>query len=326
MVSEQKHIQLHIDQFEAGQRFDSFLSLKYTQFSRTVWQSRIRNGKVLLNNEPARSSRVLQIGDVIDFFFDLKAEPAVDRNIQIIFEDEAFMVIEKPGDLPIHASGSYRKNTLNQVLTDLFVSRKVHNFVCRPVHRLDRETSGLIIYAKSKQAANELTNQFVSGQVNKQYQVAVFGEFNSFLNCEGYIGKSNSIIRRKQRYHEDAPVAGDFNCRTEFQPINHSTINDRPISLLQVKLFTGRMHQIRATLNSIGYPVIGDRMYGPDETIYLRQLTDSETEADHQLLLLPRTALHCTQLQLNHPITKERLTFTSKLPEMIANLFTNLFE
>ncbi|MBW7859327.1 MAG: hypothetical protein H3C43_13790 [Leptonema sp. (in: Bacteria)] len=88
-----------------------------------------------------------------------------------------------------------------------------------------------------------------------------------------------------------------------------------------MQLFTGRMHQIRATLQSIGFPVVGDRMYGPDESIYLRQLNDSETKSDQKLLVLPRTALHCSQLQLNHPTTKERLTFTSKLPAIIANLF-----
>lgn len=321
-VTEQKHIQLMIDQFDSGQRLDTFLSIRYSQFSRTSWQNRIRNGQILLNNQTARPSRILQPSDVINFSFDLKPEPEVDRNIEIVFEDEGFLVIDKPGDLPIHASGSYRKNTLNQVLTDLFISRQVHDFVCRPVHRLDRETSGLIVYAKSREAARNLSDQFISGTVDKQYLVAVFGLFDSFRKCVGFIGNSKtSVIRRKQHYYEGLPKVSDFSCHTEFHLLHQSVADNRLISLLQVQLYTGRMHQIRATLHSIGFPIIGDRMYGPDETIYLRQLTDSETKADHQRLLLPRTALHCSRIQLNHPITQERLTFESKIPPMIANLF-----
>lgn len=321
--AEFRHVELVVDRFQAGRRMDVLLAARYPALSRSSWQQRINDGEVILNEKPTRPSRVVHEGEVIRFSYRMRPEPDVDRNIGIIYEDEDLIVIDKPGNLPIHPSGSYRKNTLNEILIEIFRSRGQEDFVCRPAHRLDRETSGLIVYTKSAQIARKVTEAFLSGKVDKRYTVFVFGSFPEFRSCEGWIGPDiRSPVRRKQRYHEGRPEPDDVRCRTDFTLVQQVTIDGRPVSALKARLFTGRMHQIRATLLSLGYPVVGDRLYGPDETIYLRQLEDAETEADARTLLLERTALHCMRLEFRHPRTEERLVLESPLPDSLATLLT----
>jgi RluA family pseudouridine synthase len=321
--AEFRHVELVVDRFQAGRRMDLLLTARYPALSRSSWQQRINDGEVTLNEKPTRPSRVVHEGEVIRFSYRMRPEPDVDRNIGIIYEDDDLLVIDKPGDLPIHASGGYRKNTLNEVLIELFRSRGQEDFVCRPAHRLDRETSGLIVYTKSTQMARKVTKAFLSGEVDKYYTVFVFGSFAKARSCEGWIGPDGgSTVRRKQRYHEGEPGPDDVRCRTDFERIQEVTIDGRLITALKARLFTGRMHQIRATLCSLGYPVVGDRLYGPDETIYLRRLEDAETEADARTLLLKRTALHCTRIEFRHPRTGQRLLLESPLPDSLATLLT----
>jgi RluA family pseudouridine synthase len=320
-MEEFRHVELVVDRFLAGRRLDLLLAEKYRALSRSTWQHKITGGEVTLNEKPTRPSRIVREGDIIRFSCRMRPEPDVDRNIRIVFEDDDLLVIDKPGDLPVHASGTYRRNTLNELLMELFRGRGHENFICRPAHRLDRETSGLIVYTKTEEMARQITKVFLTGRVEKVYTVFVFGRFPAFRSCEGWIGPDrNSSIRRKQSYHEGEPGPEDVRCRTDFTLIQEFMIDDRYISILHAHLFTGRMHQIRATLYSLGYPVVGDRLYGPDEGIFLRRLADKETESDAATLLLERTALHCSRLAFQHPRTGKELIFESPLPPSLNRL------
>ncbi len=317
-----RHVELKVDRFQAGRRLDSLLGERFPALSRSLWKQKIMSGEVTLNHSPTRPSRVVREGELVRFSYRMRPEPDVDRNISIVYEDDDLLVIDKPGDLPVHASGGYRRNTLNAVLIEMFREQRGEDFICRPAHRLDRETSGLIVYTKSSAMARKMTKTFLSGDVQKYYTVFVFGSFQQARSCKGWIGpETTSAVRRKQRYHEEEmPGPDDVSCRTDFTPVVEFTVDGRIITALSARLFTGRMHQIRATLCSLGFPVVGDRLYGPDESIYLRRLEDAETEEDKQLLILPGTALHCTELQFQHPRTGKPLRLRSPLPPRMKAL------
>lgn len=312
---EQRHVEIPVDRFDDGRRLDLLLSGRYRVLSRSLWQRRIRCGEVTVDDRPVRPSRLVREHETIRFSYDLKPEPEVDTEIAILYEDDSLLIINKSANLPVHASGSYRKHTLNELLMERY-STDDAPFVCRPVHRLDRETSGIIVYAKSTDTARQLTRSFMSGHVRKEYLVIVFGAFPESMSCSGTIGPdSKSAIRKKQAY-VPGPSEHGVSCRTDFWLEKRFRLPDcgTELSLLRARLFTGRMHQIRATLCSLGYPVVGDRLYGPDEEIYLRLIRDEETEADRRRLVLNRSALHCALMAFPHPIDGQEREFSAPLP------------
>ena len=322
-IHESREVDWQIDRFLSGIRFDTALAKQFTALSRNDWQLKIKAGEVTLNGSAVKPSRTLQEGDLIHFSYRLRPEPDIDRNIGIVFEDDDLIVVDKPGDVPVHASGGYRQNTLNQLLIEVMTERGITGFVPRPAHRLDRETSGLIIYTKSTAMARKITKMFLSNTIEKHYIVYVFGSFSATapgkLLASGWIGPdTSSAIERKQRYTTGRQSQQDVYCKTEFTLLDEFQIDHHIISKIGAQLFTGRMHQIRATLLGLGFPLVGDRLYGPDETIYLRRLHDQETDADKKLLLLDRTALHCSRLCFDHPRTGKPLQFESKLPSLLA--------
>lgn len=125
-------------------RIDRFLSENYKHISRSQWQERIEMGNVLVNEKKTRCSYLLKMNDKITFFYSKKSEPNINKEFKIIYEDEDLIVIDKPPNLPVHPSGNYKQNTLYSLLKE-----KYNYEYCHPIHRLDRETSGLIIFGKS---------------------------------------------------------------------------------------------------------------------------------------------------------------------------------
>ena len=186
---------------EAGKRLDSILCQRFAHhWSRSHWQRRIREGSVILDQGSARPASRLQSGQTVSYFYPSKAEPQVsNEDIHFKYEDEDLAVIVKPTNLPVHPSGVYRKRTLYHLLKRIWGEATP----IRLLHRLDRETSGLLVVAKNKKAASLLNLDFEGkgNPVNKEYLVLVEGDFPDYYDACGWIGPdANSPVRKKRRF------------------------------------------------------------------------------------------------------------------------------
>ena len=296
-----------------GVRLDQFLAERFTYQSRTGWQSIIREGRIAVNGIRVRASRRLHAGDVITFDVKGIAEPEVDPSYSVVLERPAFLVVSKSGCLPVHPSGCYFRNTLLMLMKERYGELFV-------VNRLDRETSGLVVLAKDAETAGILSGLFASRQVEKTYLAVVFGTFPAGTVVKnGWLSSDpGSPVRKKRRFTETAPGTEDAEpCSTEFICLKSSAA----FSLVECHPHTGRLHQIRATLCSCGFPLVGDKLYGPDDTIFLRFTEEAMTDADRAALVLPTQALHAWRLRFTMPGTDEVIECESTPPDAMLKLF-----
>ncbi|MEQ9364574.1 MAG: RluA family pseudouridine synthase, partial [Leptospirales bacterium] len=179
-------------------RLDQILARRYPRFNRSEWQDRIRNGDVLVNDAPARPSRKVATGDVVRFRFQRGPEPGVSRDYRVIHEDEFLYVVDKPGDLPVHPSGVYSANTLYSLIK----AERGPDFPVNLVHRLDRETSGLMVIAKDSPTARDLQAAFqAKDEVRKIYRTLVecpAAGFPERLDARGWIFSAREGPVRKK--------------------------------------------------------------------------------------------------------------------------------
>ena len=289
-----------------------YLSGRFAYHTIDEWQNKIHSGEIALNGRIVTDTHtLLQSNMLMEYFPRDLVEPAVNGNYKIVFEDDHLLVIDKPGNLPVHPSGPYFSNTLWALLADAGYG-KVHL-----VNRLDRETSGLLIAARTGSIAGEISKSFA--EMEKCYYVLVHGKFERELNVKGFLtANTASPIKKKQKFvfSADGDNGKVLSAETLFTPLQS---NER-FTLLSATLRTGRMHQIRATLHSLGYPVAGDKLYGLDEQFYRRFALDSLSVEDRNALILDRQALHCCKLSFTHPVSGEILSFKSELPPEIAAL------
>ncbi len=298
-----------------GVRLDHFLTERFTYQSRTGWQAIIREGRISVNGIRVRASRRLHAGDLITFDVRGIAEPEVDRSYSVVLDRPGFLVVSKSGSLPVHPSGCYFQNTLLMLMKERYGELFV-------VNRLDRETSGLVVLAKDAGSAGVLSGLFASRQVEKTYLAAVFGTFPSGTVVKnGWLSADpDSPVRKKRRFTEADPGTEDAeSCGTEFECLK---TNGR-FSLVECRPHTGRLHQIRATLRSCGFPLLGDKLYGPDDTIFLRFTEDAVTDADRAALVLPTQALHAWRLRFAMPGTGEQVACESEPPDAMMELFAS---
>ena len=298
-----------------GMTLLDYLAGRFNYHTREVWSQKISEQRLKLNDEICCDpQRILQADEIMEYMPELLPEPPVNTAYEIIYEDDYLYVINKPGNLPVHPAGAYFNHTLWVLLQEADYG-KVHF-----VNRLDRETSGVLIAAKSSRIAGELAADLEN--MRKVYRVIVHGKFPNELIADGALLKDEkSVIRKKQRY-----IALDETCsmlpgnavkvKTRFELLQYK--ND--LSLLSAELFTGKMHQIRATLCSLDFPVVGDKLYGLNEQYYSRLAQDALTAEDHAALLLPRQALHCAEMSFKHPVTGEVMTFNAPMPQEMLNI------
>ena len=267
----------------------------------------------------ARADSILAPGDRLVYLMPALIEPPVDPDYTVLHEDDDLLVINKPAPLPCHPGGRFFAHTLWALL-------KEHHGLAEPrlINRLDRETSGLVLVAKNKAAARLCQEQFAQRRVEKVYLVVVEGDFPDTLQAveaTGWLGPDpNSAIRKKMRFYpeqKDAPP-GAVESSTTFRRISGAL--DTSLSLLEARPHTGRCHQIRASLLHLGFPVVGDKLYGVDEQLFLRFQEDRLSATDHARLRLPRQALHAASLRLSHPTTGKELEFSAPLPSAFQRL------
>jgi 23S rRNA pseudouridine1911/1915/1917 synthase len=296
---------------EAGSRLDQFLVAKLFDVSRARVQQLIDQELVLVDGKAGKASLRLRGGEAIRVLGPAKIQPlraiAEDIPLDIVYEDNDLAVINKPAGMMVHAGAGATEDARNR---GTLVNALLHKFgqlsdvggELRPgiVHRLDKETSGLIVVAKNDEAHRKLAAQFAKREVKKTYISLVHGRVAAE---RGTIRKSisrDSVRRVRMTTRRE----GGREAITHYRVERRMDSGFGKFTLLEVKIDTGRTHQIRVHLASIGHPVVGDTVYGAPAQIKGR----SET------LSLERNFLHAAALELRHPRTGENLAFARELP------------
>ncbi len=295
-----------------GKTLLAYLAGRFRYQSQDDWEKKIIRGEVTLNEKPSTPLQILQRGDYIAYQVVLR-EPPVNKDIKLLYEETSFLVANKPGNLPSHADGNYIKNTFIYLLTQTLRQKGWKGDV-RLVHRLDRETSGLMVVAKDKECHRILSSQFEKGEVRKEYLALAQGTLapGSF-EVDGPIGRSarSQISIRRQVLAAGTPGARPS--RTHFETLQHLGKS----TLLRCVPQTGRTNQIRVHLESIGHPILGDRLYGRSDEEFLQfvRTAKSGKEIPPAPGGAPRLMLHASCLSFRHPVTNQGVNFESSLPE-----------
>lgn len=306
-----------IEKTDEGVRLDIWLTRRFTYQSRNQWQQYIEDGKILLNGLKTRCSRKLISGEEVSFVID-KDEPEIDPSYEIVFEDEYLLLVNKSGCMPCHPSGAFYKNTLWYLLSLKYGKVYMGN-------RLDRETSGLVIVCKTPKAAQLISDMIsAKGTMTKKYIALVHGDFTrELVKAEGFLDTDNkSIIRKKRAFFPKDNLPYNLSAEAEeAETLLQGKGFADGLSVVEASPLTGRLHQIRATLYSLGYPLVGDKIYGLDETMYLKFAEDAMSENEKKMLLLPRQALHAYYLAFKHPVTGEGIEKEISISDDIKPLY-----
>jgi 23S rRNA pseudouridine1911/1915/1917 synthase len=307
---------------EAGNRIDSSLASLVPDLSRSRLKALILSGNVVETRDRRRTvtdpAERVKPGQQFAIMVPAPA-PAIPEPqslpLDVIFEDEAIIVINKPAGLVVHpAPGNPDRTLVNALLAHCGDSLKGIGGVARPgiVHRIDKDTSGLMVAAKTQAAHTELSTQFADHSIDRVYRTLVWGMPRPANGrIEGDIGRSPT--NRKKM----AVVANGKAAVTRYSTRN--TFADQ-VSLVSCQLETGRTHQIRVQMSHIGHPLVGDRLYGR-----ARRMPKGIDAAVRQAVdEFPRQALHAAELGFVHPETGKRLGFKTDLPEDMATLLDSL--
>ncbi len=265
-----------VPDFEAGERLDAWLVQQFSEKSRSAFQKQIKGGGILVNGKTQKAHYVVKEGDVVEM---KKIDPSTALGmtkkeipkVRIVDETDDYLVIDKPSGLLVHPAPSQKTSTLVDFLVDHAPQiKKVGDAKERPgiVHRLDREASGLMVVAKTKRAFEDLKKQFQAHTIKKEYVALVYGKpSKDFDVIETPIGRKKGKGRMSARA---AAQEGDKDARTHYDVLERYP----QATLMKVRTETGRMHQVRVHMKSIGHPLVGDDLYAQTkhETTSLRNL------------------------------------------------------
>jgi 23S rRNA pseudouridine955/2504/2580 synthase/23S rRNA pseudouridine1911/1915/1917 synthase len=299
-----------------------FLAARFSYQDRAGWCERIKAGAVTVNDRPCVPETPLRTGDRLSYEPDSRPEPPVDFNIGIISDDDDLLLLNKSGNLPCHPGGRYFNHTLWAWLKK---ERGLDDFTF--VNRIDRETSGLVVIAKNFAASENCRKQFSGRKVVKRYKALVEAkDFPAELETAGWlVADTESAIRKKRKFisggsPDTSPSTDAEWAETKFRLIKQYG----EIALIEAEPHTGRLHQIRATLLAMGTPIVGDKLYGVDETLFLRFCKDALTDADRARLRMDRQALHASGLSFRHPKFGRLVTVDLDLPDDVRQLLGSL--
>jgi 23S rRNA pseudouridine1911/1915/1917 synthase len=296
---------------DAGRRLDQLLAARLESVSRARVQEMIAEGKVLVNDAPAKASLKLRGGEHISVLGEAQRAPlkaiAEEIPLDIVYEDEDLAVINKPAGMMVHAGAGATDDARNRGTLVNALLHHVNNLSgvggeLRPgiVHRLDKETSGLIVVAKNDAAHRKLSAQFVAREVKKKYVALVHGWVK---RDSGTLAQS--IGRHPVRRMRMATrIEGGRAAITHYRVARRLDTKFGKFTLLDVKIDTGRTHQIRVHVAAMGHPVVGDTMYG----------APAQARGKNAVIVLKRNFLHAAELEFRHPRTGETVALKTELP------------
>jgi 23S rRNA pseudouridine1911/1915/1917 synthase len=315
-----------------GQRLDHFLAA-HLNLSRARVQELIRAEKVLLNDSPAKASFKLRGGERIAILGPAARPPlraiAEEIPLDIVYEDNDLAIINKPAGMMVHAGAgatgpngedSRNRGTLVNALLHHFATLSAVGGELRPgiVHRLDKETSGLIAVAKNDEAHRQLAAQFARREVKKTYIALVHGWPKK---DSGTI--SAAISRdRVRRIRMTTRLTGGREAISHYKVIRKLETPFGKFTLIEVKIDTGRTHQIRVHMASLGHPIVGDKLYGAPAELKPASAKGKQNRAG--AISLPRNFLHAAELKLAHPATGKAISLKSPLPAELNNFLSAL--
>ncbi len=315
---------------DAGKRLDQFLVARLNGVSRARVQELIAAEKVLVDQAPAKASLKLRGGESISVLGRAERPPlramAEDIPLDIRYEDDDLAIINKPAGMMVHAGAGptesdHNRGTLVNALLHHFASLSGVGGELRPgiVHRLDKETSGLIVVAKNDEAHRKLAAQFAAREVKKKYIALVHGWVK---RDQGTIAQSIS----RDRVHRTRMTTrhpGGREAVTHYHVMRRLETAFGKFTLLDVKIDTGRTHQIRVHMKSLGHPVVGDTLYGAPRIARLSPVKRSKP-TDAAAPLLNRNFLHAAELELQHPRSAEKISLKSELPPELLKFLAAL--
>lgn len=308
----QKNLRFEIQDKRKKERIDIFLTNSIENATRTKVQELIKGGYVKINNKLVKPSYIISSGDVIEVTIPVsprpeKAEPE-NIPIKIVYEDQDIIIVNKDAGMVVHPAYSHYTGTLVNALLHHTENLSNVNEQKRAgiIHRLDKDTSGLLVIAKNDYAHQFIAKQFSKRTIDREYWAIVWGipKTSSGL-IEGNIARSKSD-RKKFTVSEEGKYAA-----TIYEVIKEYEF----LSLLKLKLKTGRTHQIRVHLLSIGHPVFGDPVYNGDAPYNIQLTANLKKRINNLLELINRQALHAKTIGFIHPTTKEFVKFDSDLPD-----------
>jgi len=307
-----------------GYRIDRFLQTQLNAFSRTKIQQLINEGQVKLNDIPIlNSSKKIKEKDQIKVDFPIEKETSIKPNkipLDILYEDNDLVIINKSPGVVVHpGAGNYEKTIVNGLLFKYKNNLSGIGGKLRPgiVHRIDKDTSGVIVVAKNDRAHVDLSKQFSNHTIKRVYEALIWG------SLKPQNGKINEKISRSIKNRQLMAVSKE---KGKTAITNYKTLkvfqnfNLPKISLIECRLETGRTHQIRVHMNFKGNPILGDKSYGKSKRKYKKINLDLEKKINN----FSRQALHAKSLSFIHPTTKKEIFFEAKRPEDFDNLIKNL--
>jgi 23S rRNA pseudouridine1911/1915/1917 synthase len=296
-----------------GWRVDHYLSRIFPNHSRGLFQKAIEQQTVLVNGLPVKASRRLRVNDRISVTLPQAADSSIAAEnlpIEVLFEDDHLAVINKPADMVTHPGKANFTGTLAAAVQYHFDQLSDLAGQLRPgiVHRLDRDTTGVIIIAKDNQVHHRLTRQFEQRVVKKEYRALVRGVMEREADMVRTHVKVHPRVREKMIVCP--PEEKSREAVTQYRVLNRF----RGFTEVQLLPETGRTHQLRVHLQHLKHPIIADKLYAGHDRLLLSELIGQPAEPE-EVPLIARQALHAYRLQLRHPVTDAIMEFVAPLPE-----------
>ena len=310
-----EHVRMVVDSGQELERIDTYLTNHIRNVSRNRVQNAAKAGNILVNDKPVKQNYKVKPNDVISIVFtysprdtDIQPEPIP---LNIVYEDEDIIVINKQAGLVVHPGHGNYEGTLLHGLAYHFAEthQNIENRFGYLVHRIDKNTTGLMVVTKNETAQAVLARQFFDHTIHRRYNALVWGDFDEDEGTiVGNIGRSNNNRLRMAVY----PLGENGK-----EAVTHWKVLERfgYVTLNEYRLETGRTHQIRVHSQYIGHPLFNDAIYGGDIILKGTTFTKYKQFIDNCFKILPRHALHAKELGFVHPTTGKEMMFTSELPD-----------
>ncbi len=293
----------------AGMRLDRFIQQCIPRLTRTRAQAITRACAYTEEGRRRRPSEQVRAEETVILVRTKFEEPPAPKNYTVVHQDEALLVLDKPAGLPVHPSATYHKNTLSYVLREHYGEPAP-----RLAHRLDRETSGVLVCTRTKQAERDVKGLFENRRVEKAYLAIVRGLVSAAEGCVDQPLRAASDLHLLM----EAGSASDLHALTQYHVLARAPAH----SLVWLKPHTGRQHQLRVHMSLLGHPIVGDKLYGPEgPTVFFDVIEQGMTAEITERLGHERQALHAVELSLEHPVRRVRCRFHAPMPADMVDLW-----